>query len=116
MKLLNYPGLEQKIGLKEIMTHGERVIPKVKLDLKLQFKTNLMTHLTTKPGLCDYIDAYILVKGTITITGAGDNAASRQINQRDKGLIFKKCVLFTDWISKINNIQVDNTKDLDVMK
>ena len=39
MKLLNYPGLEQKIGLKEIMTHGERVIPKVKLDLKLQFKT-----------------------------------------------------------------------------
>ena len=39
MKLLNYPGLEQKIGLKEIMTHGERVIPKVKLNLKLQFKT-----------------------------------------------------------------------------
>ena len=75
-----------------------------------------MTHLTTKPGLCDYIDAYILVKGTITITGAGDNAASRQINKRDKGLIFKNCALFTDWISKINNIQVDNTKDLDVMK
>ena len=39
MKLLNYPGLEQKIGLKEIMTHGQRVIPKVKLNLKLQFKT-----------------------------------------------------------------------------
>ena len=31
-----------------------------------------------RSGLCDYADAYLLVEGTITITGAGDNAAARQ--------------------------------------
>ena len=31
-----------------------------------------------KSSLCDYSDAYRLVKGKITITGAGDDAAARQ--------------------------------------
>ena len=31
-----------------------------------------------KSSLCDYSDAYILVKGQTTITGAGDDAAARQ--------------------------------------
>ena len=35
-----------------------------------------------KSNLCDYSDAYILAKGTITITGDGDDAAARQDNQR----------------------------------
>ena len=30
-----------------------------------------------KSSLCDYSDAYILAKGKITITGAGDDAAAR---------------------------------------
>ena len=29
-----------------------------------------------RSNLCDYADSYILVKGTITITGEGDNAAA----------------------------------------
>ena len=29
------------------------------------------------PSLCNYSDAYILVKGRITITRAGDDAATR---------------------------------------
>ena len=37
-------------------------------------------------NLCDYADAYILVKGKITITGAEDNAAARQRDERDKGV------------------------------
>ena len=37
-----------------------------------------------KSSLCDYSDAYILVKGTIKITGAGANAAARQADERDK--------------------------------
>ena len=37
-----------------------------------------------RPSLCDYCDAYILTKGRITITGAGDNAAARQADERDK--------------------------------
>ena len=31
-----------------------------------------------RTGLCDYNDVYILVSGTITITGAGDNDEVRQ--------------------------------------
>ena len=37
-----------------------------------------------RPSLCDYADAYILVKGSITITGAGDNAAARRADERNK--------------------------------
>ena len=48
-----------------------------------------------KSSLCDYSDAYILVKGTITIAGAGADAAARQVDERDKGVIFKNCAPFT---------------------
>ena len=68
-----------------------------------------------KSSLCDYSDAYILVKGTITIAGAGYDAAARQADERDKGVIFKNCAPFTNCISEINNIQVDNAKDIDIV-
>ena len=38
--------------------------------------------------LCDYSDSYILVKGTITITRAGTDAAARQADETNK-TIFK---------------------------
>ena len=68
-----------------------------------------------KSSLCDYSDAYILVKGTITIAGAGDDAAARQADERDKGVAFKNCAPFTNCISEINNTQVDNAKDIDIV-
>ena len=39
----------------------------------VRFKTTM-----SRSNLCDYADAYILVNGRITITGAGNNAAARQ--------------------------------------
>ena len=77
---------------------------------QIKFKTAML-----KSSLCDYSDAYILVKGTITITRAGDNAAARQADERDKGVVFKNCVPFTNCISEINNTQVDNAKDIDIV-
>ena len=56
-----------------------------------------------------------MVKGTITIAGAGDGAAARQADERDKGVIFKNCAPFTNCISEINNTQVDNAKDIDIV-
>ena len=56
-----------------------------------------------RSSLCDYSDAYILVKGKITITGAGDNAAARQADERNKSVAFKNCAPFTSCISEINN-------------
>ena len=49
----------------------------------IKFKTTML-----RSSLCDYADAYILVKGTIIITGAGDAAAARQADERHKGVIF----------------------------
>ena len=48
-----------------------------------------------RSNLCDYADSYILAKGTITITGAGDNAGERQADERDKDVTFKSCAPFT---------------------
>ena len=56
-----------------------------------------------------------MVKGTITITGAGDDAVARQADERGKGVAFKNCAPFTNCISEINNTQVDNTKDIDIV-
>ena len=68
-----------------------------------------------RSNLCDYADAYILVKGTITITGAGNHDAARQGDERDKGVIFKNCAPFTKCISRINNTDIDNAKDIDIV-
>ena len=77
---------------------------------QIKFKTTIL-----KSNLCDYSDAYILVKGKITITRRGDDAAARQADERDKGVAFKNCAPFNNCISEINNTQVDNAKDIDIV-
>ena len=75
----------------------------------IKFKTTM-----PRSNLCNYADSYILVKGTITITGAGDNAGERQADERDKGVTFKNCAPFTKCISRINNTDIDNAQDIDI--
>ena len=55
----------------------------------IRFNTTML-----KSSLCDYSDAHILIKETITITGAGDDAAVRQADERNKDVIFKNCSPF----------------------
>ena len=50
----------------------------------IRFKTAML-----KSSLFDYSDAYILIKGRIAITGIGDDAAARQADERNAGVIFK---------------------------
>ena len=45
--------------------------------------------LVTISNLCDYADAYILVKGTKIITGAGNDDAVKRLDERNKSVIFK---------------------------
>ena len=68
-----------------------------------------------KSSLCDYSGAYILVKRKMTITGAGADAAAREADGRDKGVIFKNCAPFINWKTEINNTEIDNVKDLDIV-
>ena len=68
-----------------------------------------------KSSLCNYIDTYILVSGTITITGQEDNDAAKRVDEINKGVMFKNCAPFTDCKSEINNIQIDNAKDTNIV-
>ena len=58
--------------------------------------------------LCDYSNAYIIVKGDITV--ADPNNA-----KRNKAVAFKNNAPFINCISKINGIKIDNAEDLDVV-
>ena len=75
---------------------------------QIKFKTTML-----KSSLCDYSDAYILVKGRIRIAGGGDKVAARRADERDKGVAFKNCAPFINCISEINNTKADNAKDID---
>ena len=77
---------------------------------QIKFKTTML-----KSSLCDYSDVYILVKGKITSTGAGDDAAARQADERDKSVAFNNCAPFTNYMREINNTQVDNAKDINIV-
>ena len=61
-----------------------------------------------KSDLCDFSDAYIVVKGNIVVTNP-ENA------KRNKSDAFKNNAPFINCISKINGLQSDNAEDLDVL-
>ena len=63
---------------------------------QIKFKTSMLIS-----SLCDYADVYILVKGIIAITQAGADDAAKQLDKKNKGVIFKNCAPFTDCISDI---------------
>ena len=56
-----------------------------------------------------------LLKKKITTNGAGDDAAARQTDERNKGIAFTNRAPFTNCISEINNTQVDNAKDINIV-
>ena len=89
----------------------------------IKFKITML-----RSNLCDYADAYILVKETITITGnagpepnpdtprtAAQLIAARRADERDKGVTFKNSAPFTKCISRINNKDIDNAQDIDIV-
>ena len=65
-----------------------------------------------RSSLCDYSDAYILVKGNISVNNTGTAAAP---TNRNKKLIFKNFSQSTNCISKLNNTQIDHTKYIDIV-
>ena len=92
----------------ESITNGSR--GKYNTNSQIKFKTSAL-----KSSSCDYGNACILVSGAITIIGRGAEQAAVQADERYKRVIFKNCAPFSDRISKINNAQVDDTKNLHVV-
>ena len=66
-----------------------------------------------RSSLCNYDDAYILVKGNISVNNTAADAAAA--NNTNKKVILKNCAPFTNRISKINNTQIDNAEYIDIV-
>ena len=58
--------------------------------------------------LCDFSDAYIVVKGEIIVTNPDDE-------KRNKSDAFKNIAPIINCISKINGAHIDNTEYLNVV-
>ena len=74
----------------------------------IKFKTSMI-----RSSLCDYSDAYILVKVTITVPNTAAQGAA--VNNINKKKISKNCTPFTTCITEINNTQVDYAEDIDIV-
>ena len=76
------------------------------INKQIRFKTSML-----QSDLRDYSNACIVVKGTITVQTENNTA----IDGYNRNLIFKKSAPFTNYISKINNVLIDNAEDLDIV-
>ena len=77
----------------------------------IRFKTPML-----RSSLCDYSDAYILVKGTITVTAPGANNNANNIrDKRNRQLILKNNAPFVSCIKGINGELIEDADDLDIV-
>ena len=74
---------------------------------QIRFKTSML-----RSDLCDFSDAYIVFKETITLTKTNERGF---IDIGNRFLAFKNNSPFTNCISKINNVLIDNAEDLDIV-
>ena len=69
-----------------------------------------------RSNLCDYPDAYILVKGTTTVTVPGANNGVNNIrDKRNRPLILKNNAPFVSCITRINGELIEDANDLDIV-
>ena len=69
-----------------------------------------------RSNLCDYSDAYILVKGTITVTSPGvNNKVNNKRDKRNRPLILKNNAPFVSCITRINGELIQDANDLDIV-
>ena len=73
------------------------------VDKEIRIKTSML-----RSDLCDFSDAYTVVKVDIIVTDS-DNA------KRNKSVAFKDNAPFINCISKINGVKIDNAEDLNVV-
>ena len=69
-----------------------------------------------RSNICDYSDAYILVKGTITVMAPGAyNNANNIRDKRNRPLILKNNAPFVSCITRINGELIEDADDLDIV-
>ena len=76
-----------------------------------RFKTPML-----RSNLCDYSDAFILVKGTIKVTAPDANNNANNIrDKRNRPLILKNNSPFVSCITRINVELIEDADDLDIV-
>ena len=69
-----------------------------------------------RSDLCDCSDAYILVKGKITVAAPGaDDDANNIRDKRNRPLILKNSAPFISCITRINGELIEDADDFDVV-
>ena len=77
----------------------------------IRFKTPML-----RSNLCDYSDAYTLVKATIKVTAPGANNGANNIrDKRNRPLILKNNAPFVSCITRINGELIEDADDLDIV-
>ena len=77
----------------------------------VRFKTPML-----RSSLCDYSDAYILVKGKITVAAPGANNGANNIrDKKNRPLILKNNAPFVSCITRINGELIEDANDLDIV-
>ena len=77
----------------------------------IRFKTPML-----RSNLCDSSDAYILVKGTITVTApAVNNNANNIRDKRNRPIILKNNAPYVSCIRRINGELIEDADDLDIV-
>ena len=80
-------------------------------NISIRFKTPML-----RSNFCDYSDAYILVKGTITVTAPGVNNNANNIrDKRNRPVILKNNAPFVSCITRINVELIEDADDLDIV-
>ena len=78
---------------------------------EIRIKTSML-----RSDLCDFSDAYIVVKGDVTVTKKIFTSKDFDPpNNTAAKLVFKNNAPFINCISKINGVKIDNAADLDVV-
>ena len=72
---------------------------------QIRFKTSML-----RSDLCDFSDAYIVVKGIVTVS-----ADERDRDEMNRQVILKNNTPFISCISKIKGVLVENAEDLDAV-
>ena len=99
----NTPNQPTKFRTKNCVEINDNKRGRHSTNSQVKFKTLMLKSL-----LRDYSDAYILVKGTITVARVPAPSAPDNVG---KEVVFRNCTPCTDCISEINNTQIDNSKD-----
>ena len=68
-----------------------------------------------RSSLCNNSDAYILVKGNISVNNTAGAGAAAAANNTNKKVVFRNCSPFTNCIIKINNTKIDIAEYIDIV-